>query len=96
MKFFLNRRLVIAAAIVVAQQILLGASTYFISQAGFHAVDAEIDVSLVYISLLFFFALMAYLLSSASAFFLHFESKRSHFKIHRPKRCTNCQKDRNG
>lgn len=64
---FSEKRFFYALSLTLLQQFLLALSTYYIALAGAALTDAAMRQVMLYISLFFLFALMAYMTSSAAA-----------------------------
>lgn len=62
-------RFLSALGLTVLQQVLLALSTYYIAQAGLTLENGNVKAILLYVSLFFFFALLAYVVSSIATFF---------------------------
>lgn len=62
-------RFLSALGLTVLQQVLLALSTYYIAQAGLTLENGNVKAILFYVSLFFFLALLAYVVSSIATFF---------------------------
>lgn len=62
-------RFLSALGFTILQQVLLALSTYYIAQAGLTLESGNVKAILLYVSLFFFLALLAYVVSSIATFF---------------------------
>lgn len=62
-------RFLFALGFTILQQVLLALSTYYIAQAGLTLEKGNVKAILLYVSLFFFLALLAYVVSSIATFF---------------------------